>query len=113
MQPRVSKASCPFTGSPGFCSGSVPCTPDCQMNAAMARISSSSSRKVGILVPSRQACGSFSHTGIHSLRSFIRTSFRLGPTFFTSRTRLRARISSCSICASIPLDRTLRSLASW
>ena len=113
MQPRVSKASLPFSGSPGFCCGKSPWTPDCQMNAAMARISSSSRRKVGILVPSRQACGSFSHTGIHSLRSFMRTSLRLGPTFFTSRTSSCERMSSCSILASRPLERTLRSLACW
>ena len=79
MQPRVSKASLPFSGSPGFCCGRSPVTPDCQMNAAMARISPSSRRKVGILVPGRHLCGSFSHTGIHSLCSFMRTSFRLGP----------------------------------
>ena len=49
------------------------------MNAAMARISPSSRRKVGILVPSRQACGSFSHTGIHSLCSLHAHFFQAGP----------------------------------
>ena len=39
-------------------------------------------QKVGIFVPGRNACGSFSHSGIHSLRSFRRTSFKFGPTFF-------------------------------
>ena len=41
-------------------------------------------QKVGIFVPGRKACGSLSHSGIHSLRSFRRTSLRFGPTFFWS-----------------------------
>ena len=66
------------------------------MNAAMACTSSGCRRNCGILVVGRKSCVFASQYGIHSLWIFIRTSFRSGPTFLISCSRLWERWSSCS-----------------
>ena len=82
------RASLPCAASPGACFGSAgPVSPDCQMNAAMAWISSGCRRNCGILVVGRNSCVWPSQYGIHSLWIFMRTSFRSGPTFLISCSR--------------------------
>ena len=113
MQPRVSKASLPFSGSPGFCCGSVPCDaglPDEGGDGADLVVVQAEGGHLGafaprvrILQPDRESTPCAASCALPS---------GSGPTFLTSRTSSCERMSSCSILASRPLDRTFRSLAS-
>src|SRR5580692_7791612 len=93
-QPRVSNSSFPYAALPGLCLGSGSVSADCHKYAEIALICSSVKRKFGILVVARKSLGFFSQTGIQFLFSFRRTSFRFGPTFFISWSKLFVVLSS-------------------